>query len=153
MVTESLVKYNYNFMFPYVTISLGSGQWFITAVWEKYFLHLTKKKNESSRHESSRNDFGRNGSGGKEGAVRIMMDTRTQNLPGQGKWVFFTQERGGTWEGWDNRVFGWVGDNFVWLIFGVLVLVGGVWIFGCRGGRGRYRRVRGDEEGEGKGDV
>lgn len=139
-----------------MTISAASGQWFITAVWEKYFqTRHESSRHESSKNESSRDNLGKNGLGDeRDGAVRIMMDTRTQNLSGGGKWVFFTQERGGTWEGWDNRVFAWVGDNFVWLIFGVLGLVGGVWGCCCRGRRGRYRRVRVDEEEEeGKDDA
>lgn len=146
MVTQDLVKYNYNFVFPYVTISAASGQWFITAVWEKYFRQL------KTRNGLTRSDLQRVGSD-EDGVVRIMMDTRVQTLPGQGKWVFFTQERGGTWEGWDNEVFGWVGDNFVFLIFGLFVLLVGVWFCCCRGRKGRYRRVRVDEEEDGKGEA
>jgi hypothetical protein len=33
LITESLMKYDWNYVFPYITISYASGQWFETAVW------------------------------------------------------------------------------------------------------------------------
>jgi len=31
------------------------------------------------------------------------------NRPSAPPWLFFTQQRGGTWEGWDNSMFLWLG--------------------------------------------
>lgn len=76
LLTDSLIPYDYNYFFPYITISYASGQWFETAAWEAYHWGL---KREGERK------------GGE--LVRIMMDDR----PGTEPWVFFSQERGGSW--------------------------------------------------------
>lgn len=47
---------------------------------------------------------------------RIMMDDR----PGTEPWIFFTQERGGTWVNWDNYFFLWIGDHLI--LLGVVVM-------------------------------
>jgi len=44
-----------------------------------------------------------------------MMDNRPSAPP----WLFFTQQRGGTWEGWDNRIFLWLGQGCHALLLGV----------------------------------
>ncbi|KUJ17407.1 uncharacterized protein LY89DRAFT_696850 [Mollisia scopiformis] len=106
LLTDSLIPYNYNYLFPYITISYASGQWFETAIWERY--HGSKKTMKE-----------------EEKVYRIMMDDRVQDRVGEGKWVFFTQERGGTWVNWDNRLFLWVGDHLVLLAVGGVVLGGG----------------------------
>ncbi len=36
LLTDSLIRYNYNYLFPYITISYASGQWFETAIWQTY---------------------------------------------------------------------------------------------------------------------
>jgi mannosyltransferase OCH1-like enzyme len=139
-VTDSLIPFNYNYLFPYVTISYASGQWFLTDVFEKHFSTLKGKKGA----------VGREGGVGKGEVVRIMMDTR-ERIEGEGKWVFFTQERGGSWVNWDNYLFSWVGDYGVWIL-GVMTVLGGVLWWWKRRGSG-YRSVKGDEEAEGKDDA
>lgn len=96
LLTDSLIPYNYNYFFPYVTISYASGQWFETAIWQKYH----------SQHPEER-------------LHRIMMDDR----PGTQPWIYFTQERGGTWKNWDNAFFLWIGDHLALL---ALVVVSGL---------------------------
>ncbi|KAH7330429.1 hypothetical protein BKA65DRAFT_527996 [Rhexocercosporidium sp. MPI-PUGE-AT-0058] len=82
LLTKSLVTYNYDYVFPYITISYASGQWFETSIWEKY--HASLPKNGVSRALKG---------------YRVMMDDRPNTDP----WIFFTQERGGSWVNWDNH--------------------------------------------------
>ena len=112
LMTQSLIPYNWNWFFPYVTISYASGQWFETAVWETYH----KMQNQ------------------EKGLHRIMMDDR----PGTEPWIFFSQERGGSWVNWDNQMFLWIGDHLILLVLGVFALLWISW-WGVRrlwGGRG-----------------
>ncbi|KAK5654779.1 hypothetical protein OQA88_6815 [Cercophora sp. LCS_1] len=103
-LTQSLIPWDYNWVFPYVTISYASGQWFETAIWEEYHSLLPKpEENPQLEHRLH----------------RLMMDDRD----GADPWVFFTQERGGTWVNWDNRLFLIIGDH-LFLFF--LVLAGAV---------------------------
>ncbi|MCJ1391681.1 hypothetical protein MMC18_004546 [Xylographa bjoerkii] len=109
LLTNSLIPYNYNYFFPYVTISYASGQWFETAVWQAYHKTAAGSSPENRLH-------------------RIMMDDR----PGVEPWIFFTQERGGTWVNWDNHLFLWVGDHLLLLGVGVCILAALVWWAGMR---------------------
>lgn len=59
---------------------------------------------------------------------RLMMDDRLSN--GADPWLFFTQERGGTWIRWDNRMFLWIGDNIPLLILGLVAVIG-LSVWGC----------------------
>ncbi|KAK4230420.1 nucleotide-diphospho-sugar transferase [Podospora fimiseda] len=100
-VTMSLIPYDWNYFFPYVTISFASGQWFETAVWEKYHAMLpAPSENPDVEHR----------------LYRLIMDDR----PEADEWVFFTQERGGTWVNWDNRMFLEIGDH-LFLLFATLL--------------------------------
>lgn len=101
LLTDSLISYNYNYFFPYITVSYASGQWFETDIWETY--HSRLPPDDATRQ-----------------GYRLMMDER----PGGDPWVYFTQERGGTWINWDNRFFLWIGDHLVSLALGVATLVG-----------------------------
>ncbi|MCJ1472476.1 hypothetical protein MMC13_001124 [Lambiella insularis] len=123
LLTNSLIPYNYNYIFPYVTISYASGQWFETAIWQAY--HATPR---ASFHENK--------------GVRIMMDDR----PGTDPWIYFTQERGGTWVNWDNRMFLWIGDHLLLLGIGLCSLVGISWWMGTRAVRS-WRKRKGNEKG------
>lgn len=125
-LTLSLLRYNRNWIFPYVTISYASGQWFETAIWEEYHALLPKP----SEHATCEHRL-----------YRMMMDDR----PGADPWVFFTQERGGTWVNWDNRLFLVIGDHlflFLATLFGGIALI--VWLGSrCfRGYRNGYTRLR-----------
>lgn len=95
-MTESLITYAWDYPLPYLTIMYASGQWFETVIWEKY-------------HQQRPEDA--------PALTRVMMDGR----PGAARWVFFNHSRGGTWDNWDNHVFGWVGENLIL----TLVLLGG----------------------------
>lgn len=88
----------------------------------------------------------------EEKILRLWMDDRVKDVEGGGKWVFFTQERGGTWVNWDNRFFLWVGEHLILLGVGVvcLVLVAGWGFRRCCFGGGRRRRYK---KVDGEGDV
>ncbi|KIM94309.1 hypothetical protein OIDMADRAFT_71161, partial [Oidiodendron maius Zn] len=87
LLTDSLLTYDYNYFFPYVTISYASGQWFETAIWQEYHSSTTPENH----------------------LYRIMLDNR----PGTDPWIFFTQARGETWKNWDNVMFLWIGDHLI----------------------------------------
>lgn len=117
LVTQSLMRYNWDWFFPYVTISYASGQWFVTSVWEEYHALLPRP---SPGHDHRQH--------------RLMMDDRGGAAPS----VFFTQERGGTWINWDNRLFLAIGDHlllFLATLFGgtALAVWAGVRCFRRRG--------------------
>lgn len=109
-LTQSLIRYNWNWIFPYATIHYASGQWFTTAVWEEYHALLPDpKENPELEHR----------------LYRLLMDDR----PGADPWIFFTQERGGTWVNWDNMLFLRLGDPKFWLtLLSVAGVVCALWL-------------------------
>lgn len=126
-------------------ISWGVGQWFIGGVWDEYHRML---------------QLGKDAVGGKivlEGVdeevsgrlYRLMMDNR----PGMDEWVFFTQGRGGTWNGWDNRLFLEIGDH-LWIFSIVLASLVGLmgWLarryWRAQRGKG-YRKVKSEDMEDG----
>ncbi|KAK4159034.1 nucleotide-diphospho-sugar transferase [Cladorrhinum sp. PSN259] len=125
-ITMSLISYDWNWFFPYITISFASGQWFETAVWEKYHSLLpAPPENQEIEHR----------------LYRLIMDDR----PEADEWVFFTQERGGTWVNWDNRLFLAVGDHLFWLfsvLIGSLALIFWVGMRCVRKYRSGYSRLK-----------
>ncbi|KAI1822716.1 nucleotide-diphospho-sugar transferase [Xylaria intraflava] len=106
LLTGSLTSWNWNWILPYVIISYTSGQWFVTAMWEKYHSLLSARGTVS----------GFEGTGWAP-LHYISMDTRP-NAPEP--FVFWTQEHGGTWDNWDSAWFGWLGNN-IWLVIGRVV--------------------------------
>lgn len=103
LLTQSLRTYNYNYFFPYVTISYASGQWFETDVWQKYHAMLPSAEQ----------------AGGRENRLyRLIMDDRESNT-----WLFFTQERGGTWRNWDNKLFLLIGDHLILFILSIITMI------------------------------
>jgi inositol phosphorylceramide mannosyltransferase catalytic subunit len=160
LLTDSLIPYNWNYFFPYMTISYASGQWFETAIWETYHAMLQKPRSRGGVGRKQGGAQGRNGGGEQQDAQegqgeqgepenrerrlhRIMMDDR----PGTDPWIYFTQKRGGTWKNWDNAMFLWIGDHLILLGLGICSLVGAtVWgIRSCVRRKGfkkdGYRRV------------
>ncbi|KAK7965803.1 mannosyl phosphorylinositol ceramide synthase protein [Apiospora aurea] len=113
LLTEHLIPWNWNWLLPYVIISYSSGQWFVTAMWEKYHALLNR---DGSIMPFDGNDFAP--------LHHILMDMRE----GADPWVFFTQVHGGTWTNWDSAMFSFIGDHILLIIVGVLGLVGtSVW--------------------------
>nr|OQO30204.1 hypothetical protein B0A51_01352 [Rachicladosporium sp. CCFEE 5018] len=98
LMTDKLRSYAWTYPLPYLTIVYASGQWCLTAMWNKYHGGLAAKQPP---------------------LTRISMDGR----PGAPPWVFFTHTRGGTWNNWDNRLFGWIGDHLALTALAVLVAV------------------------------
>lgn len=129
-VTEALPQYGWNYVFPYVTISYASGQWFLTAVWEEYHRLLPSATFEAKRHD------------GKGPLLRVMMDNRGANGTWVEQWVFFSQGRGMSWVGWDNVLFLWIGDHvFLTVLAGVVFLASVLWAALRLGQGARIRRV------------
>ena len=99
-ITQSLIPWDYNWFFPYVTISYASGQWFVSGIWQEYHSLLPPvSKNPEIEHRQ----------------YRLMMDDRD----GADLSTYFTQERGGTWINWDNYLFLVIGDH-LFLFFMIL---------------------------------
>jgi mannosyltransferase OCH1-like enzyme len=111
LLTENLVPYNWNWILPYIIISYTSGQWFVTAMWEKY-------------HSLLRDDGTVNGFEEMGDKFRPLYHMLMEGRPDADPWVFFTQTRGGTWTNWDSAWFAWVGDNIVMIVLGIAVIVG-----------------------------
>ncbi|RFU24814.1 hypothetical protein B7463_g11526, partial [Scytalidium lignicola] len=132
LLTSKLISYNYYYFFPYVTISYASGQWFETAIWEKY--HRQRYRRRQNLNEGHGSEGQREGKRWQE-IYRLMMDDRLDADP----WVFFTQERGGTWVNWDNMMFLLVGEHLVFLAMGIVALVG-LCVLGVVRCWGRMRR-------------
>ncbi|KAK1779914.1 hypothetical protein QBC45DRAFT_325122 [Copromyces sp. CBS 386.78] len=114
----------------YVEVSWGVGQWFLGGVWDEYHWLLERgRDHQVSVMEGVVDDEEESGR-----LYRLMMDDR----PGMDEWVFFTQGRGGTWNGWDNRLFLEIGDHL-----GVFLLVLGGLLAGILGWLAkRYRAVQ-----------
>jgi hypothetical protein len=175
MMVRNLQPSSWNYVFPYITISLASGQWFETDIWERYHRYLPKhsetydKKEEKAKlvKLSATEALGQEKKEVKDvkklqqsileeriargEGVRLMMDDR----PGADQWIFFTQERGGTWANWDNAMWLWIGDH---LLLEGLLLIGatGAVVLGVRRwlnrdssewAKGMYDKIRenGDE--------
>ena len=49
----------------------------------------------------------------------LVMDDRETET-----WIYFTQERGGTWSNWDNKMFRIIGDYIGTLAMTIILLVG-----------------------------
>lgn len=118
LMTGELIAYDYNYLLPYVTISYASGQWFETAVWEKYHAQLDSSSQHPSDPADPAVDNMRTGTQGGGQLYRIMMDMR----PGAAPWIFFTQGRGNSWRNWDYDMFGWIGDHIALVILGSVTL-------------------------------
>lgn len=130
-LTQSLRPYNYNYFFPYVTISYASGQWFETDVWQKY--HAMLPSPEKAGGYDSR-------------LFRLIMDIEEADT-----WLYFTQVRGGTWRNWDNKLFLLIGEHLVLFILTILTLIGlAGWLIVrivrrlTRRGAAGYRRLDGE---------
>ncbi|KAL8399480.1 hypothetical protein RB594_000018 [Gaeumannomyces avenae] len=132
LLTEQLPAWDWNYFLPYVIISYTSGQWFVTAMWERYHWLLLRDGTVP----------GMEGTGWRP-LHHVLMEMR----PGADAWVFFTQVRGGTWSNWDSHFFPWLGDHLVEV--GVAAMVPFLAILTCvwcaRRSRPRYRQLAGEE--------
>jgi len=88
-MAHSLVEYDWNYVLPYIVIMFASGQWFETAVLEKYHVMLPRT---TAAEDPSRENHG---------LYCLILDGRDPD-----SWVFFaTGGRGGTWNDWDYAIF------------------------------------------------
>lgn len=68
---------------------------------------------------------------------QVLMDDR----PGSPPSIFFSQERGGTWVNWDNRLFLFIGDHLI-LTAVTACLFGFLFVYVClKRGKKQYRRA------------
>jgi hypothetical protein len=109
LMVASLQRYDHNYVFPFVSVMWGAGQWMQTQVWEQYHRDVVPAR----RAAGGKGD----GQGGNAYGqlYRLMRDTR----PGAPPPLFFTQGRGRSWDDWDKIYLEWIGDHIV------LVLLGG----------------------------
>ena len=104
---DSLDRYNYNWILPYLTIMNSAGPHFVSMVWSEY-LHLSpppKRANE----------------------VRIIAQ---EEYVGN-EWSFFTKATGGTWHHFDTALFRWIGHHIVLFVavalFNLCAAVSAIW--------------------------
>ncbi|CAG8951139.1 hypothetical protein HYFRA_00006537 [Hymenoscyphus fraxineus] len=123
LLTDSLISYNYDYLFPFITVSWASGQWFETSVWEQYHSLVRriakgeKGVSEAVTEYQKKNDI-------KDMKLFLMgMDERDGRYE---EWVFFSEGRGGTWVQWDLAMFVWLGGHWKALIFLVCMAIGGI---------------------------
>ncbi|KAJ5983685.1 hypothetical protein N7481_005784 [Penicillium waksmanii] len=111
LLTDNLLRWQVNYILPYATIMYASGQWYFTAMWERYHSLLSREKEWLQGSDEP----------GLAPLYHILMDGR----PGADPWVFFTQVDGNSWANWDNRMFSVIGDNiaYITLLFSSLFLL------------------------------
>jgi len=80
----------------------ASGQWYFTAIWEKY--HSLLSREPSTLRGTSES--------GLAPLHHMLMDMRLGSDP----WVFFTQVDGNSWANWDNRIFSFIGDHIASIV-------------------------------------
>ena len=85
LLTRRLQAYNYNWLFPYMTIMNSAGPHFVSMVWEEYL--RTRR--------------------GSDDEVRVLM----QEEYAGSEWSFFTKTQGGSWNHWDTAAFKWAGRH------------------------------------------
>lgn len=108
MMTENLPAYNWNWILPYAIVMYNSGQWYLTAIWEKYHAKLNK-------------DGTIPGFEGTYGPIhRMLMDGRD----GADRWVFFNHGgHGGTWGAGDDWLWVWLGLHWMEVVVEMIVFI------------------------------
>ncbi|KAI1110063.1 nucleotide-diphospho-sugar transferase [Nemania sp. NC0429] len=134
LLSESLRWWNWNWILPYITISYASGQWYFTAMWEKYHRLL--------RAGGTMKGFDGNG---WAPLAYISMDMR----PGAPEaYLFWDQRQGGSWDNWDSPWFGWIGSHIwlviKWVVAAIILLVLSIvgCVYCCRWWLRRRRRAK-----------
>lgn len=109
MMTDNLIPYHWNWVLPYAIVMYNSGQWYLTAIWEKY-------------HALLRSDGTIPGFEGHEWKKlhRVLMDSRNGTDP----WVFFNHGgHGGTWGAGDDWLWEWIGIHWMEVVAEGIVAV------------------------------
>ncbi|KAJ5223676.1 hypothetical protein N7468_008218 [Penicillium chermesinum] len=123
LLTDNLGPWNWNYLLPYVTVMFASGQWYLTAIWEKY-------------HSLLRDDGSVEGFKGDSWGIlyRVLNDLR----PGADRLIFFTQAVGESWADWDYRLLKTIGDYILLVVLSAWLAAGGViWFYIRRKARRR----------------
>lgn len=87
MVTGNIKSYARNYFLPHITVSYATGQWFETAMWEKYHAEMPEHADPLVRVRLDRHPD-----------VPMLVD-------------LWTTGRGSTWHEWDNDMFLWIGQK------------------------------------------
>ncbi|KIV84644.1 hypothetical protein PV11_00417 [Exophiala sideris] len=105
---DSLDRYNYNWILPYLTIMNSAGPHFVSMVWSEY-LNLSPPPKRADE-------------------VRIIAQEEYVDHA----WSFFTKATGGTWHHFDTALFRWIGHHILLFVtvslFGLCAAVGAVWL-------------------------
>ncbi|KAH8658072.1 putative mannosyl phosphorylinositol ceramide synthase CSH1 [Xylariales sp. PMI_506] len=134
MMTDNLIPWNWNWFLPYVVVQFQSGQWYLTAMWDRYHSRL-RPDGTVRGYEQTGNKWAP--------LYRIMMDDR----PGSDRWIFFTQTVGGTWLSWDFPLIIKAFNYWKFMVLGVVVILGGTYLLRRRRRRAAKAAARdGDEE-------
>jgi inositol phosphorylceramide mannosyltransferase catalytic subunit len=115
LMTSQLQRYDIWYVFPFVSVMWGAGQWFETQIWEYYHRVILPARRGSGWKMSEEGEWQREGDGQ---LFRLMRDTR----PGAPPPLFFTQGRGRSWDDWDKIYLEWIGDHIVLVLFGGFAL-------------------------------
>jgi inositol phosphorylceramide mannosyltransferase catalytic subunit len=108
-MTLELQRYNMNYVFPFVSVMWGAGQWMQTQVWERWHREILPARRRLASRAGDVDGVGE----GNEDLFRLMRDTR----PGAPPPLFFTQGRGRSWDDWDKVYLEWIGDHIVLVLF------------------------------------
>ncbi|KAM0796736.1 nucleotide-diphospho-sugar transferase [Usnea florida] len=114
LVIESLIPYNRNWKFPYITVMYSTGPLFLSVIWQEY-----KRANA------------RGWDGSPAGRVRVLMGDEYNQQP----WAFFRWHGGSSWHGKDARLIFWMGKHWKLLTASGFLIAGFVglglwWIYG-----------------------
>ncbi|TLD20551.1 hypothetical protein PspLS_08719 [Pyricularia sp. CBS 133598] len=128
MLTENLEAYNWNWLLPYARVMYNSGQWYLTAMWERYHAKLR----EGSVPPYAGSDWAK--------LHRVMMDERE----GADRWVFWNHAgHGGTWGAGDDWFWAWLGRHWIEVVVEAITAVAALLTsFVCCLKCSRRRRLR-----------
>ncbi|TLS26550.1 hypothetical protein PpBr36_05490 [Pyricularia pennisetigena] len=108
MLTENLEAYNWNWLLPYARVMYNSGQWYLTAMWERY--HARLRGGIVPPYAGS----------GWAKLHRVMMDERE----GADRWVFWNHAgHGGTWGAGDDWFWAWLGQHWIEVVVEAITAV------------------------------
>ena len=133
LVIESLIPYDRNWRFPYITVMYSTGPLFLSVIWQEYKrgrnTHLNSLAGVPALGPAAAaaglggNAVGSVGTAavvGEGGRVRVLMgDEYTQKA-----WSFFYRAGGSSWHGKDARFIFWMGGHWLALTVSGFLLAG-----------------------------
>ena len=138
LVIESLIPYNRNWKFPYITVMYSTGPLFLSVIWQEYKKGRGRNMAEVGAQVGNvvgggagvAKGLGR-WDGSDAGRVRVLMGDEYNQKP----WAFFKWHGGSSWHGKDARLIFWMGRHWRLLTATGFLLAGFVgllmwWIYG-----------------------